>query len=142
MSAGTGILHAEQNENKAGKTHLLQIWVIPDQLKLKPSYGQKSFSEELKKDKMVLVLSKTGRDGSITINQDTDIYLSRLKANEDLSFDANPKRGVWLQIIRGGLTVQGQELKTGDGAALTDESKLAITSKEDSEFLLFDLPLF
>ncbi|MBC7530515.1 MAG: pirin family protein [Oligoflexus sp.] len=140
MSAGTGVVHAEQNDNKSGKTHFLQIWVMPDELKLKPSYGQKSFSEALASKNLVLVLSKTGRDGSISINQDADIYLSRLTADEELSFDANPKRGVWLQVIKGRLTVQGEELKAGDGAALTDESKLAIKSRVDSEFLLFDLP--
>jgi redox-sensitive bicupin YhaK (pirin superfamily) len=140
MSAGTGVMHSEKNENGDKGTHFLQIWVIPDQNGLKPSYGQKSFTDDLESKDMVLVLSKTGRDGSIVINQDSDIYLSRLKDAQEVSFDANPKRGIWIQVIRGALNVQGQELKTGDAAAITEEKVLKIKAQGDSEFLLFDLP--
>ncbi len=140
MSAGTGVSHSERNESEDSPTHFLQIWVMPDQLKLKPGYGQKSFTDDLARKNLVLVLSKSGRDGSIMINQDADIYLSQLKGGEDLRFDADPKRGIWLQIIKGSLALQGEKLKSGDGVAITAEKSLAIHATESVEFMLFDLP--
>ncbi|MBC7658304.1 MAG: pirin family protein [Chitinophagaceae bacterium] len=142
MSAGTGVVHAEENESKDKKTHFLQIWVMPDQLKVKPSYGQKSFAEDLEKKDLVLVLSKTGRDGSLSINQDADIYLSKLKAGKSLTFGADPKRAIWVQMIEGQLKVNDTEVKAGDGVALTEEKSIDLAAIQDAEFLLFDMIQF
>ena len=140
LSAGTGIVHSEVNQSKDRKTHFLQIWVVPETQGTKPSYGQKSFTDAIAKDNLVLVLSKSGREGSITINQDADIYLAKLKTGEVLSFAPRVGRGIWLQIIKGELKILGSDLKTGDGAAITEESQLEITANSEVEFLLFDLP--
>lgn len=141
MTAGTGIMHSEKNENTTGRTHLLQIWVIPDHLGLKPSYGQKSFAEALASHKPVLVLSKTGRDGSIVIHQDADIYLTKLRADDTADFAIKDGRGIWLQMIHGQAKVNGEDVRAGDGVALQEEAALKITASSAAEFLVFDLPL-
>jgi len=140
MSAGTGVVHSEQNESKDSPTHFLQIWIIPDQMMAKPGYGQKSFTEELKQKDLVLVVSKTGRDGSITINQDADLYLSRLAPGKEVTFNAKAERGIWIQVIKGSLAVQDQELKAGDAASMSEEKLITLKALENTEFMLFDLP--
>lgn len=142
MTAGTGILHSEHNDEKTGRTHLLQIWVIPDRMGLKPSYGQKSFADALAAHKPVLVLSKDGRDGSIVIEQDTDIYLTKLRGQDSASFAVKSDRGIWLQMIHGDITANGEAVKAGDGVSLQNETELKIVAGTDAEFLVFDLPLF
>lgn len=141
MSAGTGILHSEKNPETKGKTHLLQIWVIPDQMNLEPSYGQKSFAEALESRKPVLVLSKTGREGSIVIHQDTEIFLTKLKTHDTVEFPLKRDRGLWLQLIHGQVRVNGEDLRAGDGAALQGEERMNLVASTDAEFLVFDLPL-
>ncbi|RZA20400.1 MAG: pirin family protein [Proteobacteria bacterium] len=142
MTAGTGVTHSERNDEKDGQTHLLQIWVIPDEMNLKPSYGQKSFADALASHKPVLVLSKTGRDGSIAIHQDTEIYLTNFQSGDTTDFAIGEGRGIWLQVIKGEVKANGQALKAGDAASLKDEAKLSLTASTASEFLVFDLPLF
>ena len=141
MSAGTGVTHAEENHSKTAEAHFLQIWVVPATRGTKPGYGQKDFSAQLAREPLVLTVSQDGRDGSIAINQDADIYVSRLKAQASLHFGLRAGRGVWLQVVKGSVQVMGDVLSAGDGAAVTDERALELVGQGDAEILLFDLPL-
>lgn len=140
MSAGTGVMHSEYNPDPAHPTHLLQIWIMPEKLGIKPRYGQKSFASEIASKPLVLVASKDGRDGSISINQDADMYISRLREGSSLHFGLKPERGAWLQIVKGTVSVQGNDLTAGDAIAVTDESAFEVISRQDAEIILFDLP--
>lgn len=139
MSAGSGVVHSEHNKLPEQEGHFFQIWILPNQKGGTPGYGQKSFAADLQKNKLVLVVSQEGRDGSIGIKQDADVYISRLKSQEDLAFKLRPGRGVWIQIVHGKLSVNGREIDAGDALAAADENSLNIKALEDSEFLLFDL---
>lgn len=140
MSAGTGVQHSEFNPDNLADVHLLQIWILPEKEGVKPSYAQKSFDDDLKQKEFVLVASKTGAKGSITMNQDVNLYIGRLKKNGQVEFHPEEGRGVWIQVSKGGLHLNGNALKSGDGAAIEKESSLTLKALEDSEFLLFDLP--
>jgi quercetin 2,3-dioxygenase len=139
MTAGTGILHSEYS-SPSDKTHLLQIWILPEKNGLTPSYEQKLFPPEEKKGKLRLVASHGGDDGSVSINQDVNLFASILADEEKVTHELDGGRHAWIQLISGSIDVNGQLLEAGDGAAISDESKLTIRSLEDkSEFLLFDL---
>ncbi len=139
MTAGTGVLHSEYS-SPTDKTHLLQIWILPEKQRLTPDYEQKSFAREAKSGKLRLVASRGGDDGSVHINQDVRLYASILSGGEDVSLDLAQGRHAWIQVISGSLDVNGQQLNAGDGAAISDEASLSIKALEDnSEFLLFDL---
>lgn len=139
MTAGTGIRHSEYS-SPTDRTHLLQIWIVPEKKNLTPSYEQKLFAAEDKQGKLRLVASRGGDDGSITINQDVSLYASVLAKDEALSYNLSEGRHAWLQIIIGSLDVNGEALNSGDGAAISEEIKLNIKSVGgSSEFLLFDL---
>lgn len=140
MSAGTGVRHSEYNHESEQKTHLLQIWILPEETGVTPGYGQKSFESSLRERKLVLTVSKNGRDGSISINQDADVYVSRLSAGDSIDFDVRPDRKIWLQLIRGQLTVNDTSIQAGDGIALSEEKHLKLAAaRENAEFILFDL---
>lgn len=139
MSAGTGVLHSEYNPHQDMETHLLQIWIMPNKKGLAPSYSQKSFEEQLKQEKMVLVVSPNPNDGVIEIAQDAKLYVSRLKTKDSYDYSLKKGRSAWLQLIKGRLTVNNLELSIGDGLAVVDEEKLEIKSLNDAEFILFDL---
>ncbi|HET9237483.1 MAG TPA: pirin family protein [Oligoflexus sp.] len=141
MSAGTGVMHSEMNHEKDKETHFFQIWIMPDKKGIKPSYGQKSFATDLEKEPLVLVASGDGRDGSIQIQQDADLYLSRLRPHSSLHFGIRPGRGVWVQVVKGSVAIGDMDFEAGDAASLTDESVLDLSSKNDAELILFDLPL-
>lgn len=141
MSAGTGVVHAEQNHLKDRTSHFLQIWIMPKSKGIAPGYGQKSFTEALAKEPLVLAVSEDGRDGSIAINQDADLYLAQLKANASLHFPLREGRGAWIQLIKGTVTVDGQELRAGDGAAVTGQKAIELIAGATSELILFDLPV-
>jgi quercetin 2,3-dioxygenase len=139
MTAGTGALHSEYS-SPTDKTHLLQIWILPEKDSLTPGYEQKYFAPEEKQGKLRLVASRGGDDGSVHINQDVDLYASILKDGEKVSHKLADGRHAWIQLISGSLDVNGEELKPGDGAAISEEKALTIRSLEDgTEFLLFDL---
>lgn len=138
MSAGTGVVHSEKNAADE-ETHFFQIWILPDKAGHAPGYGQKSFEKDLNEKKLVLVVSKEGREGSITMNQDADVYVSRLKANEEFDFNIREGRHVWIQVIKGSVEVNGAELRNGDGLAIDDIDSLEVSASQDSELLLFDL---
>ena len=142
MSAGTGVLHSEFNGSKTERVHFLQIWMHPDEKKLKPRYEEMHFSPEHKTNRLKLIGSKTGREGSVTIHQDIDLYASILEPKQRVEHMIWQGRGAWLQMMGGSIEVNGTTLKAGDGLAVEDESKLLILGNVRSEFLLFDIGYF
>ena len=139
MTAGTGVLHSEYS-SPTDKTHLLQIWILPEKTDLQPSYEQKHFPPEEKQGRLRLVASRGGDDGSVTINQDVNLYASILLKDKEVSFELRPGRLAWVQLISGSLDLNGETLNAGDGAAVSEESAINIKALADnSEFLLFDL---
>jgi quercetin 2,3-dioxygenase len=141
MSAGTGIRHSEFNHSNQEPVHFLQIWVLPDEQGLKPRYDQKTFPDAEKRGRLRLVGSPDGRDGSIVIHQDADIYASLLDSGEAVTHVLEPGRKGWVQVVRGAATVNGEAVSAGDGVAVKDEPGLTITARANgSEVLVFDLP--
>jgi redox-sensitive bicupin YhaK (pirin superfamily) len=138
ISAGTGIQHSEVNASTTEPVHLLQIWIFPDHKGAKPGYAEGSFSQTAT-GKLRLVASKTGRDGSIAINQDAGLFLGKLAAGDAVSYKLDPKRHAWLQLIKGDLSLNGLGLRPGDAAAISEVGSLAIKATAPAEFLLFDL---
>lgn len=139
MTAGTGVLHSEYS-SPTDKTHLLQIWILPEENRLTPGYEQKLFAPELKQGKLKLIASRGGDDGSVHINQDVKLYASVLGEGKSVSHDIADGRHAWVQLITGALDVNGYTLEAGDGAAISEEAKLKLTAHENNtEFLLFDL---
>lgn len=139
MSAGTGILHSEFNPSKAEPVHFLQIWVIPDQVGLPPSYEQKAFPIEERRGQLRLVAAPAGRDGTVTVHQDARLFVANLEAGDRVVHEIERGRGLWLQLARGIVAINGTEMREGDGAAVEDEPTIAIEADTDAEFLLFDL---
>jgi hypothetical protein len=144
MSAGTGIRHSEFNPSKAEPVHFLQIWIEPEARGLKPNYEQKQFPEAARLGKLRLIGSRDGRDGSITIHQDVSIYAALLVPGERVSHESAPGRFRWVQVAKGGITLNGQALAEGDGAAISGDEALALEGAgagagASAEVLLFDL---
>ncbi|EDY18214.1 Pirin domain protein [Chthoniobacter flavus Ellin428] len=138
MSAGTGVLHSEQNPSGTEAVHLLQIWIQPDANGVTPHYAEKSM-KDAQTGKLHLITSKTGRDGSIAIHQDADLYLGKLDANQSLTHTLAPGRHAWLHVAEGEVTLNGQTLSGGDAVAVADESQLDLRGQKASQVLLFDL---
>jgi redox-sensitive bicupin YhaK (pirin superfamily) len=139
MTAGTGVLHSEFNHSQAEPVHFLQIWIIPDEQGLVPGYEQTLFSREDKLDRLRLVGSRDGRDGSLTIHQDVDLYASVLSAGKSVSLADVAERRVFVQLVAGALEVNGQRLNAGDGLQIENEPSVTITAIGEAEFLLFNL---
>ena len=140
MSAGTGVRHSEYNHLKDKKTHLLQIWLTPDKNGYPPSYEQKDFSARLDTGEMVLVASNSGRDGSVSISQNVDLYaLKSAKAGERI-LNTEESRFYWLQVISGVVKFNDVTLAPGDGLSASVLSRIHLSWQPNSEFLLFDLP--
>jgi quercetin 2,3-dioxygenase len=138
MSAGTGIRHSEFNPSKQAPVHLLQIWILPSRDGLKPGYQQSAFPLD-DTGRLHLVASGNGRDGSLTINQDADLYAGRLTKGDVVERKLRDGRLGWLQVARGCVSLNGVGLATGDGAAIEKEADLAIRADSDAEILLFDM---
>jgi redox-sensitive bicupin YhaK (pirin superfamily) len=139
MTAGTGILHSEFNPSPTDEVHLLQIWLFPEARGLTPGYEQKAFSQGDLQNALRLVASRTGRDGSVTIHQDADVFVAALGRGKSLNHELRPGRFAWLQVARGSVEVGGHDLGPGDGVAVSDERSLEITGREGSEIVVFDL---
>jgi redox-sensitive bicupin YhaK (pirin superfamily) len=139
MSAGTGIRHSEYNASATEPVHFLQIWILPARKGRAPSYEEKRFSAEEKRGRLRLIGSRDGRDGSITIDQDVDLYASLLDEGETVVHATGPKRKIWLQVVRGTLEVNGTQTYPGDGIALEGEMEIRIRATSEAEFLLFDM---
>ncbi|MEO0847829.1 MAG: pirin family protein [Cyanobacteria bacterium J06648_1] len=140
MSAGTGVRHSEFNASKENPVHFLQIWILPETQGLEPSYEEKNFSSEIEQGKLTLVGSRDGRDNSVTIHQDVNLYLGSLGKSDRLNYQIAEERAVWLQVTQGKIKLNGRLLEAGDGAAISDETEIAIAgSSLDSEILMFDM---
>ena len=139
MTAGTGVRHSEYNASSTDPVHFLQIWIIPEKDGLEPSYEQKTYSDEEKRGRLRLIGSRDGRDGSVTIHQDVDLYASLLGAGDAVSYELGEGRNGWLQVARGSVRLDDNELSAGDGVALTGARSLTIAGIDDAEILLFDM---
>lgn len=140
MTAGTGIRHSEYNHSKTDPVHFLQIWIIPEKANLEPGYEEKDLSGS--EDGLHLIGSRSGRDGSVTIHQDVDLYrllLSESSTVAPVIHNIKPGRLAWVQVARGSLEVNGKTLLAGDGVAIGDETRLEFANGIDAEALLFDM---
>ncbi|MEO0013215.1 MAG: hypothetical protein RLZZ535_1604 [Cyanobacteriota bacterium] len=142
MSAGTGVRHSEFNASATEPVHLLQIWILPEERGLEPSYEEKNFSSELKQGQLTLLGSRDGTNNSVTIHQDVNLYLGSLTKSDRLTYQIKDNRGIWLQVAKGEVKLNERLLQAGDGAAITKETEIAIAGNSpDAEFLLFDLAI-
>lgn len=139
MSAGTGITHSEFNPSATEPVHLYQIWLFPRERGLSPSYEQRAFADTERENRLRLVASADGADGALTIQQDARIYLATLSSDRALSHALPADRHGWLQVLRGSVTLNGQSLEAGDGAAISEETELTIVAQQPAEIMLFDL---
>lgn len=139
MSAGTGIQHSEYNHSRTDLVHLLQIWIVPNQQGLAPSYEQKHFEFGEKQGQLRLVASPDGREGSVTVHQDVDLFVAIVAKGDRLSYPVRPNRYLWLQVARGSLKIGDRILKAGDGVAASNLEHLDLITEDTAEVLLFDL---
>jgi quercetin 2,3-dioxygenase len=144
MSAGTGIQHSEFNASPTDPVHFLQIWIVPESRGLKPGYEQKSFSATEKHGKLRLVGSRDGREGSLTIHRDVDMFATVLKSGESVSHSVAPARHVWVQVARGDVMLNGTPLQAGDGVSVEEAVTLTLQARSGdgnaaAEVLLFDM---
>ncbi len=139
MSAGTGITHSEFNPSQDESTHLYQIWLMPERSGIAPSYEQKRFDDGGMTNQLRLVASPDAAFGSLKIHQDASVYLAKLESNVEVKHTLAADRHAWLQVLRGGVTLNGEQLNTSDGAAISDEISLAILATSNAEIMLFDL---
>ena len=139
MSAGTGVTHSEFNGSKETPVHFLQIWLMPDEAGVAPSYEQKAFSDSEKRGKLRRVASPDGREGSLSIHSDTQLYAGLFAAGETAELPLAKGRHAWVQVARGKVRVNGTELGAGDGAAISDEAAVKIEGVDSAEVLVFDL---
>jgi hypothetical protein len=139
MSAGRGVTHSEFNPSASESLHFLQIWIQPKERGLTPSYTEWHQKPQDTDAPKVLVISPDGRDGSATIHQDADIYRVRLGSGQSVTHDLRAGRGAWLQIAEGSLTLNGVELRTGDGASIEQPGLLTLNATKRTEAILFDL---
>jgi quercetin 2,3-dioxygenase len=139
MCAGTGVAHSEFNASDREAVHLYQIWMFPDKKGYQPVYDQKHFSEPDKRGKLRLLVSPDGRDGSVRVRQDNELYATVLKSGESVKHELKPGRHAYVQVARGSVTLNGKALDAGDGAAISAEKSIELTGVNDAEVLLFDL---
>jgi len=139
MRAGTGVTHSEFNHSKTDPVHFLQVWIVPDTEGLKPAYGQLAFGRTAAAEAFLRLASKHGRDGSIRVAQDVDVWVTVLKAGLSRTLRLRRGRHVWLHVAEGSVSVNGKELRTGDGAAISGEEALSFAALAESELLAFDM---
>ncbi len=140
MSAGTGVTHSEVNSSSREELHLLQIWILPERAGITPAYQEKRFEREAKLNQLRLIASRDGREGTILVHQDVNLFAAVIDSPEvELSHSMPAERHAWLQVARGSVIVNGVALGQGDAAAIKSENSLKISGEAESEFLLFDL---
>ncbi|HBZ70449.1 MAG TPA: quercetin 2,3-dioxygenase [Deltaproteobacteria bacterium] len=139
MSAGTGVTHSEFNASNSEIVHFLQIWILPERKGLTPSYEQKTFRSDVRRNELILAASRDGRLGSVVVHQDANLYLARLDAGNRIELELPPSRAAWVQVVRGSVALRDEKLAAGDGAALSGEKSVSLTAAEDAEALVFDL---
>ena len=141
MSAGTGVRHSEFNASDEEPVHFLQIWIIPEREGVKPDYEQKTFDASEKRGRLCLIASRSGRDGSVSLHQDADVYATLLEPGEKVSHVLGPRRGAWVQVASGSIAVNGERLEAGDGMAINGAGDLRIEAETPAEVLLFDMTM-
>lgn len=141
MTAGAGIVHSEFNASNSDNVHLLQIWIMPDSLKLQPGYEERHFSAEQKSNQWCLIAARDNPDAALQVHQDLQLYASILDADVSLAYTVNDRRSVYLHIARGTVVIDVQHCESGDAVMLDGFSELLIKANAESEVLLFDLPL-
>jgi len=139
MSAGSGLTHSEFNPSADEPVHLLQIWILPAKRGTQPTYAQKRFEDESKRNRLVPLVSPTGSDGALSIGQDAVMFATLLDTGRELVHPLGPGRGAWVQIVSGTVDVNETALNAGDGAAIENEPEVRLAASADSELLLFDL---
>lgn len=139
MSAGTGVVHSEFNGSADERVHFFQVWIMPGKRGIAPGYEQKMIPLEERRGKLKLLVAPGGRDGALDINTDAELYGAILTSGERVSHTFSAGRGGWVQVAKGSVTVNGTELKYGDGAAIEDEPSVEIVASDDAEVFLFDL---
>jgi redox-sensitive bicupin YhaK (pirin superfamily) len=139
MTAGSGVRHSEYNASGKEPVHFLQIWIIPEREGLEPSYEQKAFEAADKRGRLRLIGSPSGRDGSVTIHQDADLYATLLEAGQSVTHDLKAGRCAWVQVASGSVAVNGQKLEAGDGMAVEGAGDLRLEAETAAEVLLFDM---
>jgi redox-sensitive bicupin YhaK (pirin superfamily) len=139
MTAGTGVRHSEFNASDREAVHFLQIWILPEREGLEPGYEQRAFGDAEKRGRLRLVASRDGRDGSVTVHQDVALYATVLGAGDKVGYDLKRGRHAWVQVARGQVRLNGELLKEGDGAAITQLDRIELEGATESETLLFDL---
>jgi len=138
MAAGTGVLHSEFNPSRDEAARLLQIWILPDRRGATPRYAEKSFAAA-QPGVLNLVASKTGRDGSIAINQDAELHIAKLNAGQGVAHNLAGGRAAWVQVAEGEVTINGEKLTGGDAAYFEEKAKIEVSAGKPSQILLFDL---
>ena len=139
MRAGSGVQHSEYNHSKSEPVHFLQIWIVPDKQGLKPAYGQQAFDRDLAKRSFVLLASRDGREASLQVAQDVDVWMTRLSDGESRVISLAPGRHAWIHMARGSASVNGTLLHEGDGAGVSGEEALRFLASDTAEVLVFDL---
>jgi redox-sensitive bicupin YhaK (pirin superfamily) len=139
MTAGSGVRHSEMNPSLEDPVHFLQIWILPEAQGLQPGYQEANFSDDDKRGGLRLIGSGRPKNGEVKIHQDVDLYAAVLDPGASARLDLRPGRHAWVQVIRGDVAVNDQELHQGDGAAVSDEVRLELTAQNETEVLVFDL---
>ena len=139
MTAGTGVRHSEYNASDTNPVHFLQIWILPEKEGLEPGYEQKAFSDGEKRGQLRLVGSRDGRDGSVTIHQDVDLYATLLGDGDSVGHELAEDRKAWVQVATGTAVLNGESLEPGDGVAIDGPASIQLTGSSDTEVLLFDM---
>ena len=139
MRAGRGVTHSETNHSAVEPVHFLQIWILPDERGLAPAYGQRTFDREAASRAFVLLASPTGREGSLQVHQDVELWVTLLGAGENRQLPLRPGRHAWIQVAAGSVSVNGTPLEEGDGAAVSGEERLQFLGRRPAEVLVFDL---
>lgn len=139
MRAGTGVTHSEYNPSSEDLVHFLQIWILPDEQGLAPAYEQRQFPVEARRNVLRRIVSQDGRDGSLRMHQDAELYATVLENGHSVTHELAEGRHAWVQVVRGRIRLNGLSLQEGDGAALSDESQVEMTADSKAELLMFDL---
>jgi redox-sensitive bicupin YhaK (pirin superfamily) len=139
MRAGKGVTHSEYNHSQSKPVHFLQIWILPDEEDLEPAYDQREFPSAARRNRLRLIASRDGAEGSVRVHQDVSLFATLLEEGQSLGHPLPPKAGAWVQVVRGELDVNGVSLSAGDGLAIRDEAELELEARSDSEALLFEL---
>lgn len=139
MTAGSGVTHSEVNASDSERVHLYQIWILPERKGLEPSYEQKAFPASERRNRLRVVASRDGRDGSVTIHQDASVHVATLDAGVAVTHELGTDRAAWVQVVRGDVTVDGRAATEGDGVAVEDQRHVTLKAVSEAEVILFDL---